>query len=411
MRIIKWTTLVLGLTIVWGAFVVASTLNGWFRPPIAPVGDPDAFMKSAIAFLQKSESANIAFVLIEDGQTHGTYFSAGLNQETLFPVASMSKWFTAYGVMALVESAKIDLDAPVENYLSRWQLPGSEFNNDLVTTRLLLSHRAGLSDGLGFADYTADEQMPSLEESLANPRASSGAQVVIGLSRQPGTEWDYSGGSYLLLELIIEEVSGQPFTDYIQQTIFDPLEMSRSTYDYLGDQQNTAQSLTIEAQAVPFYRYAAASATGLATTARDLTAFLQAQISAGPNSAPLPSNRLEQMRAPQASLFGVPIWGLGTILYAENETAEFVFGHSGQNEPAINSEARINPSNGNGIIVLVNGAPSLATRLGNLWTIWQTGRPDFLSLGAEFQRAMPWFGTGVLLILLAAIFGFWRSKP
>lgn len=411
MRIVKWTSLASALIMLWGSLLIIGTLNGWFRTPIAPVDDPNAFMKSADAYLQASQTANVALVLIEEGRTHGTYFSKGINENTLFPVASMSKWFTAHGVMSLVESGKIDLDAPISNYLTRWQLPDSEFDNDLVTTRLLLSHQAGLADGLGFGDYTADEQLPSLAESLANPRSSSGAQVVIGVDKQPGTEWDYSGGSYLILELLIEEVSGQTFNNYIQQTIFDPLEMSRSTYEYIGHQQNTAQSLTIGGQVVPFYQYAAAGATGLATTARDLTAFLEAQILESPISAPPSFRRLEQMRAPQASLFGAPIWGLGTILYAENEAGGFICGHSGQNEPAINSEARINPSNGDGIIVFVNGDPSLATRLGNLWTIWQTGRPDFLSLGAEFQRVIPWFGIGVLFIFLAAAFGFWRSKP
>jgi CubicO group peptidase (beta-lactamase class C family) len=52
--------------------------------------------------------------------------------------------------MKLVELGKINLDSPVSKYLNRWQLPLSEFDNEQVTVRRLLSHSAGLTDGLGY---------------------------------------------------------------------------------------------------------------------------------------------------------------------------------------------------------------------------------------------------------------------
>ena len=59
----------------------------------------------------------------------------------------------------------------------------------MVTTRLLLSRTAGLTDGMGFGDYRVDETLPTLEQSLAAPRGSSGEPVSIVVGIEPGSEW------------------------------------------------------------------------------------------------------------------------------------------------------------------------------------------------------------------------------
>lgn len=55
--------------------------------------------------------------------------------------------------MTLVEAGKLDLDAPASRYLTRWKLPPSRFDDDGVTVRRILSHTAGLTDGLGYAGF------------------------------------------------------------------------------------------------------------------------------------------------------------------------------------------------------------------------------------------------------------------
>ena len=65
-------------------------------------------------------------------------------------------------------------------------------------------------DDLGFGDYNSEETLTTLEESLTNPRASSDRDVDMAVQIQPGTEFRYSGGSFLILQLLIEEVSGMP---------------------------------------------------------------------------------------------------------------------------------------------------------------------------------------------------------
>jgi len=72
---------------------------------------------------------------------------------------------TAWGIMCLVEKGKVDLDAPVNRYLKRWQLRSPKFDPNQVTIRRLLSHSAGLSVH-GFLDYNQRRRLPSLVEML-----------------------------------------------------------------------------------------------------------------------------------------------------------------------------------------------------------------------------------------------------
>ena len=71
--------------------------------------------------------------------------------------------------MTLVEAGKLDLDAPVSTYLTRWSLPTSEFDNSGVTVRRLLSHTAGLTDGLGYGGFAPGQLVQPIEASLTQP--------------------------------------------------------------------------------------------------------------------------------------------------------------------------------------------------------------------------------------------------
>ena len=157
-----------------------------------------------------------------------------VDRDTRFPLASMSKWFTAYAVLQLVPSGRLDLDAPIGSYLTQWQLPAGPFDAQQVTIRRLLSHTAGLTDGLGFGDYLPSESVPSLPETLRHPQASADTAVVIAVGRPPGSGFQYSGGGYLMLQALLEDVTGIPFATWMQDSVFRPLGMHRATYAYLG---------------------------------------------------------------------------------------------------------------------------------------------------------------------------------
>lgn len=409
----------LAVCVAWAALVFATLSEGWLRSPLATTNDPQTFVAAAKAEATAGNPGNLAFVMIEEGQEAGSFtVSQGdpVDGNTLFQVASLGKWLTAWGVMALVEDGRIDLEAPVATYLSRWQLPDSEFDADGVTVRRLLSHTAGLDDGLGYDGFAAKEDRQTLEASLTRARDSSpGKSGLVRLGHDPGSQWQYSGGGYTLLQLVIEEVTGEPFAQYMDRAVFDPLGMERTTFDHeRAIELGLAQNFRPDGGTEPFRWYTALAATSLFTTTEDLARFIAAQ---GPDGEQpvLSHDTLDLITTPHASQLGADIWGLGAMLYAPNDRGGFIIGHDGQNGPAINTAARIDPATGDGIVILSTGHGSLATELAGEWVFWKTGNVDNLDFAAGMETALIWFVAGLAAILLLAILiGFRlrrRSRP
>ncbi len=371
----------IGTLAIWAILVVAGARDGWLRPMPAAKGDNAGFVRWAESRYAAQSQGNIAIVLLDDGAIAQTYFGSHgrpVDADSLFQVASLSKWLTAWGVMTLVEEARIDLDVPVSRYLTRWNLPASVFDNEDVTIRRLLSHTAGLTDDLGFVGFGPGQTPPSIEEELTRTTdVWQGADGVIRVGARPGAGWRYSGGGYLILQLVIEEVTGEPFNDYMRRAVFAPLGMNASTF-VDPDPTRLVDFYAADGSPATHYKFTALGAASLYASTTDLTRFLQAQIET-PEGAPLGRGvlspaTLEAMRAPDARLYGLPVWGLGPTLYAPNGAGGFIIGHDGGNYPAINTTARIDPATGDGIIVLATGSATLAREIGGEWTFWQTGK-------------------------------------
>jgi CubicO group peptidase (beta-lactamase class C family) len=414
MKYVKEFAILIGITLLWIAISIYGALSGWWLTPIAPKDDTQAFIHALKEKMHTENHGNTAFILIENNEVITEDYSASVDvvdRNTLFPLASMSKLFTAYGVMQLVEAGKISLDAPINSYLTRWQLPESNLDSNQVTMRQLLSHTSGLTDGLGFGDYEPNEVIPPLEASLSNPRATNGNKTI-ELGLEPGTEWKYSGGGYLVIQLVIEEITGMNFESWMQQSVFSPLKMTRSTYKYLGDLENISKSYNTDGQLATLYRYASSAATGLSSTPADLMKFVKAlSQSISDNRGALSYDNVETMRHPLGKKMGAAIWGMGVMLYAPISGGDFVFGHGGANDPAINTELRVNPASGDAIIVLVTGSKSLASSAAYEWTLWQTGYPDFLMFKDKAMKSaqMPSI-IGVLFILICYLLFFLKRR-
>ena len=121
-------------------------------------------------------------------------------------------------------------------YLTRWHLPRSPFDPAGVTIRRLLSHSAGLNS----QDYSpiSARPLPSLEQSLSGEsggvNARSGSDDV-RITMEPGQQRNYSNGGYTLLQLAIEEVTGEPFARYMEREVLDPLGMTHSSFTFPED--------------------------------------------------------------------------------------------------------------------------------------------------------------------------------
>lgn len=166
--------------------------------------------------------------------------------QTQFPIASLSKSFTAIAVLQLVEAGKIDLDVPVKQYLPNFTLADPQ-TADQITIRHLLNHVSGLSDW-------------SFAESL-HPQPTTNAERVNSLHNArpvstPGTQFHYFNPNYDVLARVVEVVSGQPFSEYLRSHIFTPLQMSQ-TFDAttMAEAQQRASRLAtghLMAFAIPF---------------------------------------------------------------------------------------------------------------------------------------------------------------
>lgn len=415
-RLIFIAAATLTAVLVWCGLVFFGFSEGWGRKPIAASPEPEAFISAARSQIADAGVGNLALVLIEDGAVAEDYYTsaeAPVGPQTLFQVASLSKWLTAWGVMNLVEDGRIDLDAPVATYLTRWRLPDGPFDEDGVTVRRLLSHTAGLGDGLGYGGFTSADEVQSLEESLTQASdASPGADGAVRVVAEPGSGWAYSGGGYTLLQLIVEEVSGQTFTDYMQAEVFQPLGMDDTTFDFdEAARRDLAQSFTLAGATEPLRRYTALGAASLFTSAGDMARFVAAQAPGAPEpDAVLSAETRAAMRAPHAAQFGADIWGLGTMLYAPNGRGDFIIGHDGDNEPAINTAVRLDPATGDGIVVLETGGDLTATRLASEWVYWKTGKIDALMFIMRAKAMIIWMLAGSGLILLAGLVAGWRLR-
>ena len=395
-------------TVIWAVLALTAAFYGWWIEEVADRESHEQFFDWAQKEIDTKISGTSALILIEDGLIVRRFYKGGVDKDTLFPTASFSKWITALAVMSLVEEDLVDLDSPVSSYLTRWQLPSSEFDNKGVTVRRLLSHTAGLTDGLGFGDYHSGEVLPSTVAELSNPRASNKEDVTIMVGREPGSEFLYSGGGYLILQLLVEEGSNVEFADYVTTAILHPLEMYRSTYEFLGDQFNASQSFNADGSLAPTYKYASPAATSFSSSASDLSKLVQALLNG--KKFPLDPDTVLLMREPHGFLMKSGIWGLGTILYVQAPHGDFVFGHDGANEPAINASVRINPETSDAFVMLVSGHPSLASSIGSEWVLWQTGYPDFLSTDRALKSALFPILVGSLVILLLLLLLIRRQR-
>jgi CubicO group peptidase (beta-lactamase class C family) len=150
---------------------------------------------------------------------------APMQPDMIFNHGSNGKVLTMWGIMRLVEQGKVELDAPANRYLKRWKLRSSQFDPEGVTIRRMLGHRAGLTVH-GFLDYDQRRRLPTLVEMLEGKnqiQLFGEANGPVYIKWQPGSTNVYSGGGFVLLQMIIEDVTGEPFAAFMHREVTAPL--------------------------------------------------------------------------------------------------------------------------------------------------------------------------------------------
>lgn len=249
---------------------------------------------------------------------------------TLFQAASISKPITALAVLRLVEMGKLDLDADLNRYLKSWKIPSNSFTDGHpVTLRELLTHTAGMTVH-GFPGYASDSPLPTLIQILnGQPPANSPA---IRVDATPGKSWRYSGGGYVVIQQLLEDVTGKPFDQLMQETVLDPIGMSDSTYEQpLPPSRLAAVAMPYRSSGTPVkggpHVYPERAPAGLWTTPSDLARYaieVQGALS-GSSHHVLSAEMARAMLTP-----GMNQQGLGP--HVGGSTTQHYFDHGGANE-------------------------------------------------------------------------------
>jgi len=137
---------------------------------------------------------------------------------TVYRIGSITKQFTAAEVLRLVEKGSVKLDDPITKYLPQYpQWKG-------VTVRQLLNHTSGIHS------YTSSEEWRKHWTEDLTPAALIGFVAKDTMDFAPGTKWRYNNTGYMLLGLLLEKVTNQPYATLLQREVFGPLGMKSAAY-------------------------------------------------------------------------------------------------------------------------------------------------------------------------------------
>ena len=232
-----------------------------------------------------------------------------LTPDSVMTTASLTKSTFAFMVMQLVQEKIIDLDKPVYEYLPK-PLPEYAEYRDLagdlrykkITARMLLSHTAGFPNLRYFTD-----------------------DHKLNINFEPGARFAYSGEGILLLQLVVETVTGKPLEELMQSRVFQPLGMTRTSMtwqpqfesDYANGYDEYGRSLG------PQRRPKADAAGSMQTTLRDFTQLVLAVA----NGEILQKQTRELMLSPQIQIFSKHEFpSLATETTDENKSIRLSYG-------------------------------------------------------------------------------------
>ena len=292
---------------------------------------------------------------------------------TPYSLASVTKPITATAIMTLNQAGKLDLDAPIEQYLGNLRLKGYAGSTEGVTARRIMAHSAGLPLYGGF--YLNGDKPAGTEQTI-----SRHGMVVF----PPNTRFEYSNVGMKILDAAIEQVSGQSYGDYLRQNVFLPLGMTRTA---VGHHKSWAAKAAVryeKGKRMSFYLTDHPGSGDVWSSAHDMALFLAFHM-----GTPLPNQRqilsreaVMEMQRPVSARSAT----IGANWFVSKGGGITRIWHGG-GQPGVSASVDFFPDQKLGLVLLTNGrnanlydikkaivdeiAPELTAGL-------QQTRPDFL---------------------------------
>jgi CubicO group peptidase (beta-lactamase class C family) len=308
--------------------------------------------KNLLAQMKELNVPGVSIAVINEGKiewakAYGVLSSAQedlVNTDTLFQAGSVSKPVAAFAILSLVQQGLINLDDDVNEKLTSWKVPENEYTTQKkITLRHLLSHTSGFNV-IGFDGYRYNESVPTIFEILEGISPANNAPIRVEFT--PFSKMNYSGGGYCVVQQLVEDVTKQPFSEWMQQVLLDPLKMTNSTFIPRANSASAhpAQGIPMEGG---WKTYPELAAAGLWSTPTDLAKYLIAI----QNGSFLKKDLLNDMLTPQ-----LVVHGLGPVVNGEG--MELEVSHKGRTDGFACGFVSF-PHLKKGAVVMVNASTSL----------------------------------------------------
>jgi CubicO group peptidase (beta-lactamase class C family) len=225
-----------------------------------------------------SKSEGLSYAMIDQ---NGNYYSHSLgyadkanqvkmSDATVLNFASLAKPVTALALLKLHRDSVIDLDQPLNRYLTSWKVASKDYDANQITIRRALNHTAGLS-------------MPSapffkLGGPIASPKevlnGNNKEKKPVFVQYKPGDAWHYSAGGYTALQLLLEDTLRDDFNSCMRGMVFRKLGMKESSFDPKAQQASKAKYYDDDGMVIAPYHAVGSAAGGLYTTVKDFSRFV-----------------------------------------------------------------------------------------------------------------------------------------
>ena len=238
------------------------------------------------------------------------------DENTIYRVGSISKLFTDMAIMKKTETGDIDIDLPIQSYLPRFN-PKNVYNNEPITLRQLMSHRAGVLREPAYGNYFADNET-SLKKTVESVNNSS-------LIHPPGTTTKYSNAGIAVVGYTLEKVFQKPYVEFMRDNILTPLGMNTSSFKFKKSMSlNLAEakmwSYDGRSFKAPRFELGMIPAGSLYSSVTDLAKFVNMIFSDGSINGErfINPSTLKEMFTPQFTDYKVSGYGIGFRISKHN---------------------------------------------------------------------------------------------